>query len=266
MALQLGLNKCSNAEYHSAKEWLSSSSLKSILKSPAKFYADLQEKPTEVENGNFLEGSLLHSMVLEEHQVSKEYAFFTGMRKAGKEFETFKEENPDKTIVSLGQHSRCKTYKKAFEANKTAVNLLKGCETEYSICAELMGVKLKVRFDAINIEQRYGLDLKTSSFGVDHESFKMTMNQFGYGLSAALYSWVAELHYGHPIDFYMVPIGKQDLDCQVYKISQETHSRGRLDIIKAINIYKECLTSGVWPATINLKVNKTVGDYQILKV
>lgn len=264
--LQLGLNKCSNQNYHKDKTWLSSSSLKTILKNPAQFHAELTEKKSEVENPSFTEGSLLHSLILEEDQIEQDYAFFTGLRKAGREFEEFKAANPGRVIISTPQKSRCLAYKRAFMSLPTAVNLLKGCEKEYTICAMLMDVPIKVRFDAINLDQSYGLDLKTSSFGVEIDSFKMTMQSFGYGLSAALYAWVAELHFGRPFDFYLIPIAKQELECHVYKLSEATIMRGRSDIIKALQIYKQCKETGIWPNSVELKVSKEVGDYQIQEV
>lgn len=252
MKLQLGLNKCTNAEYHGDKSFLSSSSLKKILASPAAFQEERLNPKVEVENPNYTVGSLLHSLILEPDKVESEYAIFPGLRKVGKEFEAFKLENPGKLIVSKAQHSKCLAYVRAFESNPIAKGLLTSCDTEYSICAEINGVGVKVRFDAINVALGYGLDLKTSSFSVDKESFRMTMNQFGYGLSAALYSWVAELHFGRPFDFYMVPIAKQELDCQVYRMSQETIMRGRSDIIKALDIYKKCCETELWPATATM--------------
>lgn len=253
MKLQEGLNKCTNAEYHGDKSWLSSSSLKSLLKSPAAFKEERDNPKTEVENPNYTLGSFLHSLILEPDTINEEYAFFEGMRKAGREYELFKEENKGKLIISAPQKSKCLAYKRAFEANPVASGLLKGCETEYSICAKINDVGVKVRFDAINLEDGYGLDLKTSSFGVDRESFKMTMQQFGYGLSAALYAWVAEIHFGRPFDFYMIPIAKQELDCQVFRMSQETIMRGRSDIIKALDLYKKCCDTNIWPESSSVE-------------
>jgi PDDEXK-like domain of unknown function (DUF3799) len=250
--LQLGINKCTNLEYHGDKTFLSSSGLKKLLKSPAEFNEERINPKEQAENPAFTEGSLLHSLVLEPNLVASEYSIFPGLRKQGKEFEAFKEENKGRVIVSKPQYSRCLAYKRAFDSNEVATGLLNGCESEYSICAEISGVGVKVRFDGINLNDSYGLDLKTSSFPVDRESFKMTMNQYGYGLSAALYSWVAELHFGRPFDFYMIPIAKQELDCQVFRMSQETVMRGRSDIVKALDIYKKCCDTGVWPESVTM--------------
>jgi hypothetical protein len=251
--LQIGLNKCNNRDYHGDKSYLSSSSLKKLLHSPAAFQEERINPKVEVENPAFTEGSFLHSLILEPETINEDYAFFDGLRKQGKEFEAFKLDNPGKLIISKPQKAKCLAYKRAYEANPIAVRLMENTEKEYSICAMLNGVGVKVRFDAININEGYGLDLKTSSFSVERDSFKMTMTQFGYGLSAALYSWVAELHYGRPFDFYMIPISKQELDCQVYKMSQETIMKGRSEITKALDIYKKCCETGLWPASVTVE-------------
>lgn len=248
MKLQLGLNKIGNTEYHADNEYLSSSNLKMLLKDPSQFHKEkiLGQKEEKKESSSFVEGSLTHSLILEPHLVQSEYAFFEGMRKQGKDFEDFVAANPGKPIISKAQQIRCKEYKKAYDKNRIAVGLVQGGEAEQTICQELSGVPIKVRCDYINVSAGYIADVKTSSMPVDVDSVRMTINQWGYGLSAALYAQVASQYYSKPFDFYFLFISKSELVCSVYKASEATINRGLAEVAKAISVYKNCKSSGVW--------------------
>jgi hypothetical protein len=266
MKLQLGVNYCSNIFYHSDKSWLSSSSLKTLLQSPKKYYDEhvLGIKEEAAENSAFIEGSLTHSMILEEDKVAQEYAFFDGLRKQGKEFEDFKAANPGKTIISAAQKGRVAGYVRAFKNNPAAVDLIKNGAPEYSICQVLDGVQCKMRADWINIEAGYIMDVKTSGFAVTHEEFKLTIEQYKYALSAAFYCKIAEQFYGKPFDFYFVAIAKKELDCQVYKVSELTRRKGNSEVGRALDIYKKCVQTGLWVA--DLGNAKKESKFEILEV
>lgn len=248
MKLQLGLNNVSNREYHSDKDWLSSSSLKKLLKDPSKFYEEeiLGNVEEREENPSFTEGSFTHSLILEPELIDKEYAFFDGLRKAGKEYEVFKQQNLDKVIISTPQKARCMYYLNGYKRNSSAVQLIQGGHAEYTICQLVNDVKIKVRCDYINLDKGYVVDVKTSSYPVDRDSFLLTIDQYQYNLSAALYTHVAELYYGRPFDFYFIAISKKDGDCQVFKVSKESKARGLRECIEAISLYKTCIASNRW--------------------
>jgi len=267
MKLQLGINHCSNKQYHSDKTWLSSSSLKTILESPKKFYEEqiLGQRKDDAENPAFTEGSYTHSLILEPEQVEKEYAIYPGLRKQGAEYEQFKADNQGKTIISAPQNGRCMAYLRAFNSNPAAKDLIKKGHPEFSICQVLDGVQCKMRADWISPEDGYIMDVKTSGFAVTHEEFKLTIEQFKYGLSAAFYCQIAEQYYGRPFHFYFAAISKKELDCQVYRISDITRRKGNAEVKRALDLYKECLKSGIWAAPLIEKQAERL-DYEILEV
>lgn len=92
MKLQPGINTATNREYHSDKSYLSSSSFKLLLQSPAQFHKEhnLGERKVEEEKEHFTAGSLLHTIVLEPHLVDTEYVVFPGLRRAGAQWDAFK--------------------------------------------------------------------------------------------------------------------------------------------------------------------------------
>ncbi len=256
----------SNAEYHAERERLSSSNLKLLLKDPAQFYQEkiLGNKPEQVDNPAFAEGSLLHAMILEPQVIPEEFAIFPGMTKRGPEWEQFKLDNPDKTLLSKPQEMRCQYYYEAFKKRPEAQELMKTGYPELTLCASLLDVPVKVRTDFINPEAGIIVDVKTSGFPVDLDSFRLTVQQWQYGLSAALYCEVAKVVYGREFDFYFIAISKKDGVCEVFKLSDINKQLGLLEVYKALNIYKECKAKNMW--TKFEKKTIIESDYEILEI
>lgn len=266
--LKPGLNNISNEDYHADKTRLSSSNLKTLLKDPQKFYQEkILGNRVRVQKNSFDEGSLTHALILEPEVIESEFAFFEGWTKRGKDYTAFKEANPGKVWISLPQKERCERWAKACRNTPAAQELLKAGVAEQTVCGELNGVPVKTRFDWVDVERGFIMDVKTSAFPIDHESFKMTVEKWSYELSGALYLSMAEQFWGKPFDFYFVAIGKSENDCEVYKMSKETRHMGKLQVNKALEIYKQCKKTGVWelPKDPNAKP-EVAEDYEILEV
>lgn len=263
--LEYGTNEVSNKDYHADTKFLSSSSLKLLLDDPAKFYKEkILGEREHVSKPAFDEGSLVHALILEPHVIDMEFAFFDGMRKQGKEWEAFKLLHQGKTMLSKPQRARCEYYVEAYKRLPAAVELIKGGLPEHTICHKYGDLDLKVRCDYINIDKGYIVDVKTSGFPVDKDSFSMTVDQFKYQLSAVMYCKLAELEYGKPFDFYFIAISKKEQDCQVFKVSKETYMRGSLLMAEAIKTYKRCIDTGEWIK--KEKAAPNVDDYEILEI
>ncbi len=269
MKLELGINEISNENYHGDKSYLSSSSMKSLLKDREKFHREhvLGEPREQMFSNAFDEGSLTHALILEPEVIEKEFAFFEGFHKRGNAFKEFALQNEGKTLISGAQKFRCEKFKEVFDTNDAAVSLISGGLPEHTVCQILNEVPVKIRTDYINPEKGYIADVKTTGFAADVESFKMTINQYKYNLSAALYSMVAEQFYGKEFDFYFIVISKKDFVCEVYKASEETLLRGRAEVLEALSIYKECIASDVWenPKLDLLNLPQQL-DYEIQEV
>lgn len=241
-------SKISNVYYHLNKSHLSSSSLKLLLKSAEKFneHWNLGIKSEDDDKVAFQDGSLIHSLVLEPHLVKAEYAFFQGLRRTGKLFEHFKSENPGKRILTEAQHLRAIDYLKAYNARSEATALIQGGEAEFTIEGEILDVPCKARFDYINVEKGYLIDLKSTAMPSGADIFKDAINMYRYDLSAALYLMLAEKRYGITFDWYFVVISKCDKICDVYKLSQETRRAGVAFVYQALLKYKKCKASNLW--------------------
>ncbi len=267
--LKLGLNSVTNSEYHGDKTYLSSSNLKTLLKDREKFKDEVLLGNKEPLTGNFLdEGSYVHSLILEPHTIPDEYAISSSFHKRGGDWKSFfnANQNSGKILLSKAQDKRCHTYLSAFERNILAVDLVKEGEPEQSICVEIDGMKLKMRADWINVEKGYIADVKTSKDSVEVDSFKMTMKHYDYQLSGALYTMIAEKHYGKPFDFYYLAISKSDLECQVFKTSDETMQRGRHQVMEAIKTFKDCSEKNDWTNPPKFGKLLSIGSEEVLEV
>ncbi len=210
----------------------------------------------------FQEGSLLHSMILEPHKVHTDYAFFPGARRAGKAFEDFRAQHPDKRILTEVQYLRCQKYVSAYNRQIYATALIQGGEAEFTATAEILGVKCKARFDYVNVDKGYVLDVKSTGMPAGAEIFKDAVNMYRYDLSAALYLMIAEKMFGKPFTWYFVVVTKTDPQCDVYTLSPETRRTGTAFVYQALTKYKKCKESGLWLDSEQVLSNTVSNDYE----
>lgn len=256
----------SNEAYHADTTHLSSSALKLLLKDPAQFkheYVDGYRR--SISSTAFEEGTLTHALILEPHIIETEYAIYEGLRKAGKLFEEFVENNPNKRIISIAQMTRAERLFAAYSALPVATKLVSGGLSEHSMNGSIIGVPVKSRADYINVTDGYIVDVKTTSGPTDIEAFRASCLQYCYDLSAALYCDIAAQVYGKLFDFYFVVLSKTDWQCAVYKASSEFLTQGNVGVTTALVLYKKCLESGVWQLTQPRKDFSTA-DYEIEEV
>ncbi len=266
--LQLGINKCTNKQYHSDLAWLSSSKLKLLAEDPAKFYNDvILGKAVNESKPQYDLGSYVHTLVLEPENEPLEYAMFKGWRKAGAEWEKFKADlaHAGKTILSVPQVEQGQLAKAALQARPEISAMLQEGEPEVSICSHILDVPVKKRSDWINIDKSFILDVKTTGMPAGVENFRRTVKDFRYDLSAALYAQIAYQHYGKLFDFWFAVYSKIDRQWDLYKCSSKTLSEGAADVTKALVTYKKCLASGLWekPDAVPVASPVLASDYVI---
>jgi len=139
----------------------------------------------------------------------------------------------------------------AFKKNDAARNLISNGFAEQTICGQLNGVPIKVRFDWINVEAGYIADIKTTGYPSDRDSFKLTIDGLMYNLSAAFYCAMAEQYYGKKFDFYFVVLSKKDRTCDVFKTSEETMQTGMNFVNKALIKYKKAKETNCWTELVD---------------
>lgn len=269
--LKPGINKCTNEEYHGDNSYFSSTSVKLLLEDPAKFYTQAIEGKREFKHiPAFDEGSYAHALILEPEVIESEFAFYPKLRKAGNAFKEFEAANKGKIILSNGQKMRVESWVEAYERLPAAKELVSGGLPEHTVVGSINNMPLKARADYLNIDRGYIADVKTTSYDTDVDSFRMTIGQFKYQLSAALYCAMFEQYYEKPFDFYFIVLGKRSLDCQVYKMSNKTMMDGKSKLYKAIKTYNKCKESGLWVKESSSSsvagLDSEISDYEILEI
>ena len=247
--MKLGFNdNISNEQYHSAREYVSSSGLKLMNKCPREFYKRYVkgEASEEFSSVNLIIGSLVHTLVLEPHLLEEEYALYTGQKnKSSNEYKEWAETVPEgKTIITQPQLAKAHFLKDVTLENEHAKSLLCDGNPEQTLCAELDGIKIKVRADYL--QGKKVIDLKTTSSGVTYDEVQASVLKWEYALSAALYVDCFTQYTGEKHDFYFVFIGKSPMGCEVYKASERMLEYGRKKYKKAIAAIKKARETGVW--------------------
>lgn len=266
--LKPGLNSCTNEQYHGDKTYMSSSNLKTLLKSAEDFYDEFflkKRAPTPKSRQNaYDEGSYAHALILEPEVIDDEFAFYPEFRKFGAQWDAFKASNEGKIILSKPQKHRVERWYESYKKLDVAKKLISGGKAEESLAGTLAGVPIKVRADYINEDAGYIADVKTTAYDPTVESFKYVVENLKYDLSAALYRNMFREYYKKDFDFYFIVLGKKDAICHVYKASEETLQRGDMMINEALMKYKKCKETGVWKDTEKFTIESK--DYEILEV
>ena len=136
--LKDGLNECDNAAYHADRKYLSSSVLKTVLESLEKYHFEYilgnKSEPSASTQSNFDVGTLVHSMILEPETVDASFNLYKGMRKTGKDFESFIAalDNPSLPCISINQHKMASDMYEAFSKHEAAKLLIKNGFAEQS--------------------------------------------------------------------------------------------------------------------------------------
>lgn len=256
-----------NRVYHSDDFFTSSTAVKLLYHDIPKYEAEYlrKEKEDKPDNPAFAIGSYVHSLLLEPDKVESEYAFFPEWDGRASGFKQFKLDNPGKTVITKSQQMQVERMMKAYTAHPLASKLLAPTKKELTLCVDLFGVPVKVRFDSIDIEAGAIIDVKTSGYDVDQETFKMQgIGNLKYGVSAALYSLAAEQFYGKPFEFYFLCMSKKSGDTEIFKTGVATMSNGRIQCKIGLERLKYYRENNKWPD--NIKKIVTTGDYKILEV
>lgn len=232
-----------NADYHGAKEWLGSTSLKTLaMKTPAHYKHD-QSHPKE--SDAFLIGTAFHALTLEDDRDSIELvdaATWTG--KAAKEAKNAAIANGKNPLLAKDLPV-IEAMRDAVFAHPLAKKLFTGHVAEQSFFWEEDGLKLKARPDAQNL----GLigDLK-STLNANPNDFARTAYSLGYFISAALYQDGVHALTGERRPFVFVNVEKSaPYLVSVIELDQDALDWGSRMLDRAKRIYRECAESGNWP-------------------
>ncbi len=245
----------SNNDYHSDKNYISSSQFKEALSSPAHFkYYVVDKKCTNKATKAMDKGTLLHTVIIEPYKVDDEYIIHQARGECNKDGSIkastktkLEDKYPGKVAVSGEWYDFAVRARRNFEEYPQAADLLfdKDNEAEVSyfhICEETK-LRVRVRPDILNLKRGYIIDLKTTSTENIKEFKNQAIYQFHYDLSAFMYVLAVYQATGILCDFYFGVVGTEDM-CPVwiYKASESFMSGGKDKYFKAAGNIQSAFT------------------------
>lgn len=244
MSIEPGIYEgMSNAAYH-ADPALGSTSMKTLaLRTPANWK---HESENRVYKHVFDIGTLAHSLILE-NDTSAVTVIDVEDKRGNKWLVPAKEaRDAGKIPVTADEWESIKGMRDAVMAHPEAARMFTGHIAETSVFhRDESGLMVKVRPDA----RKPGIigDLKTTNDANPNEFGRAAFN-FGYFMSAAMYTDVWKAATGEDVDFVFVNVEKTaPYLVSVTYLDAADLNRGRALIERAKRIYAECQASGNWP-------------------
>lgn len=234
--------------YHSLKDFVSSSHLKELAKSPAHYKASINapsERTAALEFGDAAHCYMLQPDVFSSRFVAMPEAIKV---KRGKEYDAFQAANAGKTVLSKNDLDALKGMSEAFKSHKTA-STFTGVENgiaELSCFFTHEGLNCKIRPDYLP-GSAIIVDYKTTENASPAE-FQRSCVKYSYDIQAGFYTLGMEILTGVQHKFVFIAQEKKaPYEIAVYEASSDFIDRGRSKAIGLLEILKECRETGIYP-------------------
>ena len=251
--------KMMDQQYHGsdiAKQFLSSTMLKELAKSPAHLRYML-DADTAHDTPALILGRAIHCMALEgEEEFNKHFGekkLSWATKEGKKEKERFN--SLGLTALSGDDMATVKGFTDAFNHHEAVCQLVVDGENpkfEETVLwvDEESGLGCRAKIDLCDSGVILVIDLKSTQ-NADPEVFiRGDFWKYKYHLQAAHYAagWMAATKSTIPPDFYFYAGEKTPPYCsKVFKVSDRVIAYAMKERRKLINVYKECLTENEWP-------------------
>jgi exodeoxyribonuclease VIII len=240
--------------YHADRQYISASGLKQIAISPRHYWnrylnPNYQDTTTDA----MVFGNVVHTMLLEPDTFTTRYAVAPDVNRTTKEgkaaYTQFMEANEGKEIISSKDYALAIAMLAEASSNKVVTDLLDASDKEQVYTFEIMGVKCKMKSDAISDLFDCIIDIKTckdaSPIGFGKDAYNLH-----YLLQAAFY--LDGYYYATGIQlkrFVFVAMEKSaPYITAVYELTPEQIELGRSQYLAALQTYKNCLALNDWHA------------------
>ena len=256
-------------EYHSVKA-LSKSGMDELLNCPQKFklMLDSMGNGDHAQTEAMLCGSLFHAMALEPDAVSSRYKerVHPGTTRAGKE-EAEAAKQSGLSLVRSEMWSACTIMAEAVRKHPLMVTASRASDfmQEVSIYWNEGPVPCKARIDAVATLPMFGLcaiDLKSTQ-DASPGAIERSIYQWGYHRQAAWYRRALRSVGMSAQAFVLVFVEKTPpYVVTAANVSENAQCVALEEIKSAVDLYKECSVSGVWPGyTTNLVTEIDLPDW-----
>jgi exodeoxyribonuclease VIII len=228
----------SNEEYHAQKEFLSASTIKTLLKNPYEFLHPIQKNSSA-----FSVGSAVHSLILEPHKFETEFSVAPQADKRTKEgketWYKFETQNKGKTLLSDAEHTLSKSMSEAVLSTPEIKILLQNGVAESSYFSEIEDVKVKCRPDYYREDLGIVIDVKTVQ-DASPDAFIKDVANYGYYIQASFYMDVlASLSKPANKFLFLVVEKKEPFMCGLYELDLVSLDFGRAEYKRAFEIFRD---------------------------
>ena len=234
-------------------EYMSSHLLADFRESPSLYYKEISGQIDLKESAAFTLGRAAHSLILEgRHAFDRDYIVCNGpvnprtgepFGKTTKAYADWLEEQ-DREVISEKDFGFIMKLQAAVCVHPEAVKLLAKGEAEGVVRACCCGVPCQIRLDWFNPD--YGIvDLKTCDA---LRWFESDCRRYGYIHQMAFYRMVLRAVSGTTFPVYMIAVEKNEpFSAGVWKLTDEVLDLAEKTNKAALNRYRECDNSGIWP-------------------
>lgn len=242
-----------NDDYHATPE-ISSSNIKTALKSMGKYKAKLDGESVFKATPAMELGTLVHALVLEPHTFSDQFAVsekFDGRTKVGKAAKAaFLAANEGKIIVDADQMKTASLMAKAVMEHEEVKLLfaVAGIAFEYSGFCYDPETELRVKYRPDIRTDHFIADLKTCA-DASKEEFARSISKFGYHVSAAHYLKCDRDLFGttHGQFIFICVESTFPYEVAVYTLKSTAIDHGYDQCAKALSMIKDAQTTGNYP-------------------
>lgn len=247
-------DQLSNEQYHAEADHVSSTRLKTILKSPAHFLIAQHVQGEPSPSMKF--GTAVHCALLEPDRFTSTYVEDPGFDRRTKEgranADAFDAANPGKIKIAAEDLTAIDRIRSSVSKHATARALLElpSRVVEESIFwrDQITGIRQKVRPDLrVGLDDRMAvIDVKTAR-DASRFAFARQVIELDYHFSAAMYSEGIKVAYGQRPVFAWLVVEANGVIC-LYQPDAELSALGEKRYRRAVNSLAACIESNQWPA------------------
>jgi hypothetical protein len=151
-----------------------------------------RKEPAQASQDRMDRGSLLHMALLQPERLASDVAVWDGKIRKGAEWDAFEHDNEKKLILRRADFDQTMSVYNEVKNHPLCGGKLRGCHAEVAMMLTDCGELCRGQVDAVDIEQRRIIDVKTTDAGVSEDSCERTIRSLHYREKMALYRrWIA---------------------------------------------------------------------------
>ena len=236
-----------NDAYHSHPEGISSTGLKSVLRSPAHFKFQAAHTPSRAMEL----GTAIHAALLEPDRFAADYVLLREVKdRRASEYKEAVKTHGTEVVLTAGESDNVIGMQEAVLSNPLMRSRLTGegwRELSLFVRDPATDVLIRVRYDLLLTDGTI-VDVKKTQ-DARPDAFSRAVDNYSYDLSAALYADAFEWATGEEAQFEFAAVEEaMPHGHKLYRPCDTTLGEGRRKYREALASFAQCELCGVWPS------------------